>query len=172
VIGRIRQLLKKETPAVTSLDLNAIVDEVVDLARPDLANRHVLVETDLAPDLPRVNGDRVQLQQVLLNLIANAAEATASASGGARTVTVRSRRSDNCRAAVSVIDAGPGLDAAVAPRLFDPFFTTKPDGMGMGLAICRRIVSAHGGELTPSNNADSGATFTVTLPPSSSEDGL
>jgi two-component system, LuxR family, sensor kinase FixL len=119
----------------------------------------------LALDLPDVLGDRVQLQQVLLNLILNAMEAMGSITGRARVLTIRSERREAPEiAAIGVRDTGVGFDARTGERLLDAFFTTKPEGMGMGLSICRTIISAHGGRLSYANNEDHGATFEFTLP--------
>jgi C4-dicarboxylate-specific signal transduction histidine kinase len=125
----------------------------------------VEVQAVLADDLPDVLGDRVQLQQVLLNLVINAMEAMSSVTGRPRVLTIRSgRREAPDTVAVSVRDFGIGLDPRRKERLFDAFFTTKPDGMGMGLSICRSIISAHAGQLSNANNADFGATFEFMLP--------
>ena len=121
------------------------------------------LQTELAVGLPSVLGDRVQLQQVLLNLIMNAIEAMSTISGR-RLLTIRSAMRDPESVTVSVRDSGVGIDPQKADHLFDAFFTTKPQGMGMGLSICRTIISAHGGQLSSANNAGPGATFEFTLP--------
>jgi signal transduction histidine kinase len=123
------------------------------------------VQTELTLNLPDVLGDRVQLQQVLLNLILNAMEAMGSIAGRSRILTIRSERREAPEtAAIGVRDSGVGLDSRTEERLLDAFFTTKPEGMGMGLSICRNIISSHGGRLSYANNVDHGATFEFTLP--------
>jgi signal transduction histidine kinase len=130
-----------------------------------MTRHQVMIQTVLAADLPSVLGDRVQLQQVLLNLIINAVEAMSTITGRARVLTIRSERRETPETvAITVRDCGVGLDPRRAERLFDAFFTTKPEGMGMGLSICRTIISAHGGYLSNANNEDHGATFEFTLP--------
>jgi len=130
-----------------------------------MTRHQVELQTELAVDLPNVLGDRVQLQQVLLNLIINAVEAMSSVTDRARVLTVRAEwREDSETFAIAVPDSGVGVDPRKVDRLFDAFFTTKPDGMGMGLSICQTIISAHGGHLSNANNADHGATFEFTLP--------
>jgi signal transduction histidine kinase len=128
-----------------------------------MTRNQVELQIELMVGLPNVLGDRVQLQQVLLNLIMNAIEAMSSVTG--RVLTIRSeRREAPERIAIAVRDSGVGLDPQKAERLFDAFFTTKSQGMGMGLSICRNIISAHGGRLSNANNAGQGATFEFTLP--------
>jgi signal transduction histidine kinase len=130
-----------------------------------MTRHQVELQTELAVDSPNVLGDRVQLQQVLLNLIINAVEAMSSVTDRARVLTIRSERREEPKTVViSVRDSGVGVDPRRADRLFDAFFTTKPEGMGMGLSICQTIISAHGGRLSNANNADHGATFEFTLP--------
>jgi signal transduction histidine kinase len=128
-----------------------------------MTRNEVEFRTDLAIDLPTVLGDRVQLQQVLLNLITNAIDAMSAVTGRARVLTIRSEKCDGGAVAMAVQDTGVGLDPQKAERLFDAFYTTKPQGIGMGLSICRNIISAHGGHLSSANNAAHGATFEFTL---------
>jgi C4-dicarboxylate-specific signal transduction histidine kinase len=130
-----------------------------------MARNQVEAQTELAVDLPDVVGDRVQLQQVLLNLIMNAIEAMSAITDRPRVLAIRSEDLHAPeRVAIAVRDSGAGLDPQGAKRLFEPFFTTKPQGMGMGLSICRNIISAHGGELACANNPNGGATFEFKLP--------
>jgi C4-dicarboxylate-specific signal transduction histidine kinase len=165
VIRDIRTLVKKAEPHQEAIDLNDLIQRTVMLASGEMTRHEVELQTFVAADLPTVRGDRVQLQQVLLNLIMNAMEAMCSISGRPRVLTIRSERREAADAvAITVRDSGTGLDPARAERLFDPFFTTKRDGMGLGLSICRTIISAHGGRLSSENNEDHGATFEFVLP--------
>jgi C4-dicarboxylate-specific signal transduction histidine kinase len=165
VIHNVRTLVKKAPPRREPVALNDLIDRTLTLVHGEITRHQVQLQTDLATDLPGVLGDRVQLQQVLLNLIINAIEAMSSITGRARVLTVRSERSEATETvAVTVRDSGVGVDPRRAERLFDAFFTTKPEGMGMGLSICRSIISAHGGQLSSASNVDYGATFEFTLP--------
>ena len=164
VIQRLRGLLKKGDLEFVPLDLNDIVGEVAWLVRSDAALRNVSMSLDLAPDLPTVRGDRVQLQQVVLNLVLNGLEAMRESPPGARTLVIRTARDGAATVAVAVQDSGMGIDETELDRMFHPLYTTKPEGLGMGLAIARTIVNAHGGRLGAANNVHGGATFQFTLP--------
>jgi signal transduction histidine kinase len=164
VIGRIRALLKKTVPAKVQLDINELIREVVALARGEAARHQVLSQTRLATDLPPVLGDRVQLQQVVLNLVMNGIEAMTAVSDRPRQLLISSDRSEPGKVLVVVKDCGIGLDLQSKDRIFDAFYTTKPEGMGMGLSISRSIVEAHGGRLWAAPNTGPGATFQFTLP--------
>jgi signal transduction histidine kinase len=165
VIHDIRTLVKKAPPQREPIALNDLIHRTLTIASGEITLHRVELQTELAADLPSVLGDRVQLQQVLLNLIINAVEAMSSITGRARVLTIRSeRRGDPESIVIAVRDSGVGLDPRKAERLFDAFFTTKPEGMGLGLSICRTIISAHGGRLSNANNEDHGATFEFTLP--------
>lgn len=165
VIHNVRTLVKKTPPHREPVALNDLIYRTLTLASAEMTRHQVELQTVLADDLPNVLGDRVQLQQVLLNLIINAIEAMSSITGRARVLTIRSERGESPETvAIAVGDSGVGLDPRRAERLFDAFFTTKPEGMGMGLSICRTIISAHDGRLSNANNADHGATFEFTLP--------
>jgi signal transduction histidine kinase len=165
VIHNVRTLVKKAPPHREPVPLNDLIYRTLTLASGEITRHQVELQTVLAVDLPNVLGDRVQLQQVLLNLILNAVEAMRSITGRARVLTVRSQRREAPETVTIVVrDSGVGLDPQRAERLFDAFFTTKPEGMGLGLSICRTIVSAHGGRLSNANNGDHGATFEFTLP--------
>lgn len=164
VIQRLRAMLKKGQAQIAPLDLNEVVQEVLEIAHGDLVMRNVSVSRQLAPWLPPVRADRVQLQQVLLNLILNACEAMSSNRSDDRTLTVFSARDHEQSVRTAIIDSGPGISADDLERVFDPFFTTKSNGLGLGLSICRSIVVAHGGRLWASNNEVRGATFYMTLP--------
>jgi len=164
VIDRIRALLKRHVLDTQLLDLTELVGDVAKLAQPDAATRHVKLTVNLPADLPPVRGDRVHLQQVLLNLILNGIDALNRAGPGNRRVTVSARVDAARTVEIAVSDTGHGIAAEKLAHVFDPFFTTKPDGMGMGLPISRTIVESHGGRLWAENNNDTGATFRFTLP--------
>ena len=149
VIDRMRGLLERRTLDRRRLDLGALVGDVAALVRVDAATRQVKVDVDVPGDLPQVLGDRVHLQQVLLNLILNGMDALNGAHPGDRRVSVAARRDGAGVVEISVADGGPGISTDTLARIFDPFFTTKPNGMGMGLAISRTIVEAHGGRIGP-----------------------
>ena len=167
VISRVRSLVKKAPPRNDLVDLNKVIVEVLALAQNEARRNRVFMKRELASDLPPVIGDRVQLQQVILNLIMNGLEAMAKVNEGARELTVSSSRDESDNLIVAVRDSGVGLDQADLERVFDAFFTTKPDGMGMGLAICRTIIESHGGRLWATANSPSGAVFQFTLPAAS-----
>src|SRR4051794_19240847 len=163
IIDRIREQIKKAPPRKDSFDLNVAINEVIVLARSMTLRNGVSVQTRLAEGPLSVLGDRVQLQQVLLNLILNAAEAMASMEEGARELLI-STEEDQAGALVAVRDSGPGVDPEHLDRVFDAFYTTKPSGTGMGLSICRSIIHAHGGKLWAEANEPRGAVFQFTLP--------
>jgi C4-dicarboxylate-specific signal transduction histidine kinase len=163
IITRIRGLVKQLPTRTAPLDINEVIDEVVVLSRRTLHQHQVAVEVNRATDLPLVTGDRVQLQQVLLNLVLNAADAMRFVQVDGRLLEICSARTNGV-VKVSVHDSGPGLNEYSVRRIFTPFFTTKPDGMGVGLSISRSIVEAHGGRLSLSQNSDKGATFEFELP--------
>ena len=167
VISRVRSLVKKAPPRNDLVDLNEVIVEVLALAQNEARRNRVFMKRELASDLPPVIGDRVQLQQVILNLIMNGLEAMAKVNEGARELSVSSSKDESDNLIVAVRDSGVGLDQADLERVFDAFFTTKPDGMGMGLAICRTIIESHGGRLWATANSPSGAVFQFTLPAAS-----
>jgi two-component system, LuxR family, sensor kinase FixL len=167
VISRVRTLVKKAPPRNDLVDLNEVIVEVLALAQRQAQRNHVVLKRELASGLPLVLGDRVQLQQVILNLIVNGLEAMAKLNEGARELTVSSGKDESDNLFVAVRDSGEGLDPANLERVFDAFFTTKPDGMGMGLAICRTIIESHGGRLWAAANLPRGAVFQFSLPPAS-----
>jgi PAS domain S-box-containing protein len=164
VIARIRALLKRAPPERTPLDVNEVIGDVLGLVRAELHEHEVVVETELGAGLPPVAGDRVQLQQVLLNLILNGIEAMAGIRERTRVLRIRSRSDGQERVVVSVEDRGVGLAPREVDHIFQPFFTTKPGGMGMGLSISRSIIEAHGGRLWVTPNADTGVTVQFALP--------
>src|SRR5208283_2327211 len=163
VIARIRVLLKKSDTVKAKLDINRIVQETVTLTRSDATRKGVAIRMELAADVPPVSGDRVQLQQVILNLILNGVEAMASVSDRPRELLVGSRQHGPDKVLVTVRDLGAGIDPQSLEKIFDAFYTTKPQGMGMGLAISRSIVERHGGRLWAEPNQGPGATFQFTL---------
>jgi signal transduction histidine kinase/HAMP domain-containing protein len=164
VISRLRALFKKSTAAGEAVDINEAIREVIALTRNEVQTRRVVLRTELAGDLPPVVGDRVQLQQVVLNLILNSAEAMSDVEDRHRELVVATSREEGGQVRVAVRDSGVGLDARTAERLFEAFYTTKSGGMGMGLSIARSIVESHGGLLWAAPNQGPGATFAFTLP--------
>jgi PAS domain S-box-containing protein len=167
IISRIRALAKKAPPRKDWLDINETIRDVIAFARSEVQRNGVALETRLSDDVhyvPLILADRIQLQQVILNLMMNAIEAMSGAGEGPRELLVRSGTAESQRVLVAVRDSGPGLDPKSLDRLFDAFYTTKPHGLGMGLAICRSIVEAHSGRLWATANEDRGATFQFTLP--------
>jgi two-component system, LuxR family, sensor kinase FixL len=161
VIRKIRGLAKKKDMAIEPLAIGPLIQDVLDISRSNLTMNNVSASLAADPDLPAVLGDRVHLQQVLLNLITNAVEAMQGTSE--RTLLIRAVETGAGVLTVSVIDSGTGLDARTTEQLFKPFFTSKPEGLGMGLSICRSIVEAQGGEIRAENNPAAGATFSFTL---------
>jgi PAS domain S-box-containing protein len=166
VVDRIRALVKKAPPRNVRLNINEAILEVVELTRTEAVKNWILVQTDLAAELPLIEADRVQLQQVLLNLIVNAVEAMSGANDERRELFISTREAGPHGVLVAVRDSGPGLTREAAEHLFDAFYTTKPDGLGMGLSICRSIIEAHGGRLWASANAPHGAIFEFSIPAS------
>jgi C4-dicarboxylate-specific signal transduction histidine kinase len=164
VIGRIRALVSKLPPRRDRLDINEVIREAVALTQSEMQRNAVALQSRLADDLPLVLADRVQLQQVMINLIVNAVEAMAGAGGVDRELTIVSDTNDANEVLFEVQDTGPGLDPAQLDRLFQSFYTTKPHGIGMGLAISRSIAEAHGGRLSAAANQPRGAIFRLTLP--------
>src|SRR6267154_5559000 len=164
VIGRIRTLIKKVPARHDQLDINEAILEVIEVTRSEMLRNGVSLQTELAKGLPLIRGDRIQLQQVILNLIVNAIEATSGASEGARGLLISTGKDASNAVLVAVRDSGPGLDPEDLGRLFDAFYTTKPGGMGMGLSICRSIIGAHGGRIWATANVPQGAVFQFALP--------
>jgi C4-dicarboxylate-specific signal transduction histidine kinase len=163
VIRRLGALFRRSPPALAPLDVNELVRDTVELTRTNLLLHQVALVTTLAPDLPPLEGDRVQLQQMLLNLIVNAADAMDTLPEAARVMTISSALEASL-IRLCVADRGPGVPAAAMDKLFEPFWSTKAEGMGIGLAVCRSIVAAHHGTLDVANAPDGGAVFCVLLP--------
>jgi PAS domain S-box-containing protein len=169
IIDRIRALTKKTPPHKDWLDLNATIRDVLALARSEVHRHRVVVETHLAEEVPLVRADRIQIQQVLLNVLINALEALSGGGDGPREVVVQSDMDTAQDVRVTVRDSGPGLDPQQLDRLFEAFYTTKPHGLGLGLAISRSIIAAHGGRLWATANVPRGAVFQFTVPRGSEE---
>jgi len=164
VIKRVRDFLHKGEPETMPLDLNALIQGVTKLVSSDAVIRNVTVTLELDPNLPLVTGDSVQLQQVVLNLMLNAMEAIGEGECAEHRLVVRTDCPDTESVRVAVEDSGPGLRDGSQEQIFEPFFTTKREGMGMGLAIARSIIEAHGGVILAANNAGGGAIFHFILP--------
>jgi len=164
VVRHIRAMFTKAAPERTPLQINDLIREVSLLMEGSALRNQVTVQTDLAPDLPPTLGDRVQLQQVIVNLIQNGIEAMSDVSDRSRNLLIRSRQDGSARVLVAVRDSGVGIESADEKRIFDAFFTTKDQGMGMGLSICYSIVESHGGRLWATSNDDYGVTLQFTLP--------
>jgi signal transduction histidine kinase len=163
VIESIRAIFKRDTRNRASLDIKDLIDEALVLARNDLQQHRILVRSESNAELPQVTGNRIQLQQVVLNLITNAVDSMAR-EDGPRVLSVKSEVHDSGGVIVSVADTGAGVAPQDAGRIFNPLFTTKSDGMGMGLSICRSIIEAHDGRLSVSGNMPRGAMFQFVLP--------
>ena len=163
VISRMRSLLKKQNTAMAEIDINDAIQEVASLLSTESSRHRILMSTELAAGLPRVRGDRVQLQQVLVNLVMNAVDATRAISEGPREILIRSAK-DAESVIVSVEDSGAGFTSEHLEQIFEPFFTTKAQGIGMGLSISRSIVEKHSGKLSASRRKPRGARFEFTLP--------
>lgn len=164
VLGHIRSLFRKEAPARDWLNMNDVIQELTVFLRGEALDHRLALRTDLAVDLPRVRGDRVQLQQVVLNLIMNAMDAMRGAPGPGKEIWLRSRREDSAGIRIVVEDSGVGLSAEIAEKIFHPFFTTKDQGIGMGLSISRSIVESHAGRLWAAPGPSGGAVFQFTIP--------
>ena len=164
MIERIRSFLKNRKPERTELDINDAIRVVLELTGGALRNRKVAIQTELAPRLPRALGDQVQLQQVIMNLIINGADAMDAVTDRPRVLRIRTQMDGAGSLMVSVQDSGSGIDADIRDRIFEPLFTTKSTGMGMGLPICRSIVEGHGGKLWAVPATPHGADFRFTIP--------
>ena len=161
---RLRALFSKREFALESLDLNEATREVIAMSLSDLQRNRIVLQSDLAEDLPIITGDRTQLQQVILNLVRNASDAMRGLHDRPRQLLIRTESEDGDRVRVSVRDAGVGVDAKSMNKLFDAFYTTKSDGMGIGLSVSRSIIERHHGRLWADPNDGPGATFSFSIP--------
>jgi signal transduction histidine kinase len=164
VIQRIRALAKRTEPRMVALDINDVIREAILLVQREVLSHGVSLRTELSPVLPPVHGDRIQLQQVVINLLMNGVEAMASITNRPREMLIRSQLHEEGQVLVAVLDSGIGIDSETAEKVFSAFFTTKPSGMGMGLSISRSIIRSHGGRLWAVPNPDHGAAFQFTVP--------
>jgi C4-dicarboxylate-specific signal transduction histidine kinase len=164
VVGRIRALARKAEPEIARLDINELVDAAIALVKREMLGHQVMLELQLAPGLPLIRGDRIQLQQVIINLVINAVQAMATVVDHTRVVTIRTQEHAAHNVLVAIQDAGIGMAPEFLDRLFSPFYTTKPQGMGLGLSICRSIVEAHGGRIWACRNTGAGMTFNFAIP--------
>jgi C4-dicarboxylate-specific signal transduction histidine kinase len=164
VIHRLRSLLRRQPSERVPLSINDLLNEAAELTRGDALRRRVRVELDASPNLPQVRGDLVLLEQVLINLLINGMEAMKDLPTENRRLQAQARLTHERKIEVAVADSGPGFPAGDSSRIFEPFFTTKPQGMGLGLAISRSIIEAHGGKLSAENRAEGGARFVFVLP--------
>jgi C4-dicarboxylate-specific signal transduction histidine kinase len=164
IVRRIRALFRKTTSITTPLEINEVITETVSLVGGEVQRKGVSLNTELAANLPAALGDRIQLQQVILNLAINATEAMTGFEDQPRRLVIQSKLAESGEILVSVADSGPGIDPQQTAQLFAPFFTTKPDGIGMGLSISRSIIEAHGGRLWAIANQPRGAVFHFALP--------
>jgi signal transduction histidine kinase len=164
IVSRIRDFSKKAPVRKIDLDVNEAIVEIMELTRVAMSEHSVSVKMQLSDALPRILGDRVQLQQVILNLIMNAIEAMSEVREGSRALVISTDEDASEGLLVAVADSGPGLTPAGFERLFETFYTTKPSGLGMGLPICRTIIEAHGGRLWATANVPQGAVFQFTVP--------
>jgi signal transduction histidine kinase len=164
VLSRIRALFRKDNPSKEFLDVNELIQDLMSLLRDEARRRGISVHTDLAAHLPRIEVDRVQLQQVVLNLVINGMDAIDDAKGSGKDLTIRSKKSSENEILVQVEDTGVGLDSEAAGKIFDTFFTTKAQGIGMGLSISRSIVESHDGRLWATARPGGGTIFQFTLP--------
>ncbi len=164
VVSRMRALMQKALPRSERVDINEAVHEVIELTRGEALKNGVSVKTEFAKGLPIITCDRVQLQQVVLNLILNALQAMGGDRKGARQVLITTSQTESNDPCIGIQDTGPGLSSETLSRLFEPFYTTKPNGMGLGLAICRSIIEAHGGRLWATGCQPHGAVFQFIIP--------
>ena len=164
MITRLRALFSKKSATIQSIDLNEAVQEVIALSLNELQKNRVILRPELAHDLPLVAGDRVQLQQVILNLLRNASDAMSTIENRPRDLLIRTEPDDNDRVRLSVTDVGVGLEPHAADRLFEAFYTTKNEGMGIGLSVSRSIIERHHGRLWATPNSGPGVTFSFSIP--------
>jgi C4-dicarboxylate-specific signal transduction histidine kinase len=171
VIRTVRNLAKRADPKLACLDINEVIQESITLAAPQAANLQVTIKADLAPALPPVMADRIQIQQVIINLATNGIQAMSPVTDRERVLAIRTQRHESDGVLLSVADSGVGVEPSGMERLFNAFYTTKEGGIGMGLTICSSIIAAHRGRIWASRNADAGMTFHVALPVCQGEGG-
>jgi C4-dicarboxylate-specific signal transduction histidine kinase len=164
IVQRVRAMFKKTPSVAASVDMNELIEETISFVHHEAQRKNVSLRADFGAGLPTIDGDPVQLEQVILNLMMNGIESMAGLDRQAKQILIRSALPNPGELLVSVADTGPGIDAEHAKRLFAPFFTTKPQGIGMGLPICRSIIEAHSGRIWAENNESGGAMFHFTLP--------
>jgi C4-dicarboxylate-specific signal transduction histidine kinase len=164
VVGWIRELMQRAPRQKGSVNINQAISEVLELTGADVAKSGLSLKTQLAEDLPLVQGNRLELRQLILNLVINAIEAMSGTSEGTRELLIATDHQDSNDVVVTIKDSGPGLTQAALQRVFDPFYTTKPKGLGIGLSICRSIAEAHGGRLWAETNVPRGAIFRLIVP--------
>ena len=164
IVQRVRALFRKTTSTTAPVDMNALIEDTISLVHHKAERNRIFLRAELYPGVPPISGDRVQLQQVVLNLATNGIESVAGLENEPKRLVIRSALANPGELLVSVEDTGAGIDAEHADRLFAPFFTTKPQGIGMGLPICRSIIEAHGGRLWAAQNQPRGAVFHFALP--------
>jgi two-component system sensor kinase FixL len=164
IIQRMREFIKKGPIKLEPVNINDVVKKAVALERSDLITRNIIIKTDMANDLPLALADSVQVIQVLLNLIINACDAMQSMPANERLLYIKTEKADEESLSISVADRGKGVLESELECIFDPFFTSKPDGLGLGLTICRSVIEAHRGRLWVENNRSGGATFNFALP--------
>lgn len=164
MITRLRKLFSRKETTIEPLDLNEVTLEVIALSLSDLQRNRVILRQELADDLPRVAGDRVQLQQVILNLLRNASDAMSGVDDRPRELVIRTERDDCDCVRLTVKDTGVGISEQDAERLFEPFYTTRSDGMGRGLSVSRSMIECHSGRLRAAPNDGPGATFSFSIP--------
>jgi signal transduction histidine kinase len=163
IIGRVTSLFKKDNLQRDEVDINDLIQEMIALLRSEAAKHSIFIDSDFSLGLPPIMADRVQLQQVLMNLILNGMEAMKTMNTPGK-LTIKSQQDENCQVLISVIDTGVGIPAEHLDQIFNPFFTSKPEGTGMGLPISRSIIQSHGGRLWAEPNPESGTIFRFTLP--------
>jgi two-component system sensor kinase FixL len=164
VIRRLRSLFRKNELDLEYLNINSVVQEVISIMKSEAIIQNISIKVELDREIPPLPGDRVQLQQVIINFLMNASEAMADTDVGSRKVIISTSREDEQKVRISIRDYGTGIDEENLNRIFEPFYTTRPGGMGMGLSVNRAIIEVHGGRLWAGNNLDGGATFHLTLP--------
>jgi C4-dicarboxylate-specific signal transduction histidine kinase len=164
IIKKLRMLLKKDTSELTEIDINDLLEEVVVLSRSSFIIKHVSIKMNLGENIPLVSGDRIQLQQVLINLILNALDSYENTTKDTKQIVITTRFENKKEVCLSVKDFGCGIEESVLNKIFDPFVTTKKEGMGMGLAINKTIIDAHRGRIWAENDPEGGATFNIILP--------